>query len=89
MVPLAPGSSLLPHLVAVVMATVRQVSRRCGCFRRGRVGVYGFVDLKIARAGRTQPVGQIELESRRNVHVEGGSDWLLRVESAANPESNR
>ncbi|MGB8887054.1 MAG: hypothetical protein WCC87_10050 [Candidatus Korobacteraceae bacterium] len=45
-------------------------------------GVYGFNDLKIAHAGRTQPVGQIELESSRNVHVQGGSGWLLRVESA-------
>ncbi len=45
-------------------------------------GVYGFSDLKIAHAGRTQPVGQIELESSRNVHVQGGSGWLLRVESA-------
>ena len=53
-------------------------------------GVYGFSDLKIAHAGRTHPVGQIELESSRKVHVEGGSGWLLRVDSAAaNPPSGQ
>jgi hypothetical protein len=53
-------------------------------------GVYGFSDLKIVHAGRTQPVGQIELESSRNVRVQGGSGWLLRVESAGDkaPHAN-
>jgi hypothetical protein len=46
-------------------------------------GLYGFSDLEIAQAGRTDPVGQIELESRRDVRVSGGSGWLLRVQSAA------
>lgn len=51
-------------------------------------GVYGFADLKIAHAGRTQPVGQIQLESSHDVRVSGGSGWLLRVESAtADPVS--
>jgi hypothetical protein len=50
-------------------------------------GTYGFSDLKIAHAGRTQPVGRIELESRRNVRVSGGSGWLLRVESAGDRAS--
>ncbi len=53
-------------------------------------GVYGFSDLKIAHAGRTNPLGQIELESSRDVRVSGGSGWLLRVESAtANPLSTQ
>jgi hypothetical protein len=43
-------------------------------------GTYGFSDLKIAQAGRPDPVGQIELVSARNVHIDGGSGWLLRVE---------
>lgn len=51
-------------------------------------GVYGFSDLKIAHAGRTQPVGRIELESRCNVRVQGGSGWLLRVEFAGDKASD-
>jgi len=46
-------------------------------------GLYGFSDLKIAHAGRTSPVGEIELQSSRNVHVMGGSGWLLKTESLA------
>jgi len=53
-------------------------------------GVYGLGDLKIAHAGRTSPVGEIDLESSRNVRVSGGSGWLLRVESSpAIPESTQ
>ncbi len=46
-------------------------------------GVYGFSDLQIIHTGRTSPVGEIELESGRDVRVNGGSGWLLRVEGAA------
>ena len=53
-------------------------------------GVYGLYDVRIAHAGRSSPVGQIELESSRDVRVSGGSGWLLRVESAAakTPDAN-
>jgi len=53
-------------------------------------GVYGLSDVKIAHAGRTTPVGQIELESSGDVRVSGGSGWLLRVESAGakTPDAN-
>ena len=43
-------------------------------------GPYGFVDLRIAHAGRTDPVGEIEFLSQRNVYIQGGSGWLLRTE---------
>jgi hypothetical protein len=53
-------------------------------------GVYGLNDVRIAHAGRSSPVGQIELESSRDVRVSGGSGWLLRVESAGDkaPDPN-
>ena len=51
-------------------------------FSPSACGVYGMTDLKIAHAGRTDPVGVIEFESPRNVRIQGGSGWLLRVEPA-------
>ncbi len=68
-------------------------SRDGGCGGNGReqalwlfspsaCGAYGFADLKIVHAGRRDPVGQIILESDKNVHVPGGCGLLLRVISA-------
>ena len=52
-------------------------------FSTSACGSYGFGDLKISHAGRTDPEGQIKLESAANVHVRGGSGLLLRVISAS------
>ncbi len=48
-------------------------------FSPSACGAYGFEDLKIAHAGRQDPVGDIILTSDKNVHVPGGSGLLLRV----------
>jgi hypothetical protein len=48
-------------------------------FSPSACGTYGFADLKIAQAGRREPIGQIILESEKNVHVPAGSGLLLRV----------
>jgi hypothetical protein len=62
-------------------------------FSPSACGSYGFEDLKIAHAGRRDPVGQIALESAKDVHLSGGSGLLLRVRtpaarsSAASPAS--
>jgi len=48
-------------------------------------GVYGVNDLKIAHAGKTDPIGVIEFESPRDVRIQGGSGWLLRVDSSGAP----
>jgi hypothetical protein len=45
-------------------------------------GIYGISDLKLAQDGRTEPAGVIEFESLRDVRIQGGSGWLLRVDSA-------
>jgi hypothetical protein len=48
-------------------------------FSPSACGAYGFEDLRISHAGRREPVGQIVLESDKNIHVRAGSGLLLRV----------
>jgi len=52
-------------------------------FSTSACGTYGFPDLRVVHAGRTEPVGQITLESSRNVYIERGSGWLLRVQASS------
>lgn len=47
-------------------------------FSPSACGIYGFADLKIVHAGRREPIGQIILESDKNVHVPAGSGLSLR-----------
>ena len=49
-------------------------------FSTSACGVYGTDGLRIAHAGRSHPMGEIILESAHNVHVNGGSGALLRVQ---------
>jgi len=49
-------------------------------FSSDACGLYGFPELEIAHAGRTSPVGQIRIASKRGrLHIQGGSGLLLRV----------
>ena len=52
-------------------------------FSTNACGAYGFGDLTIAHAGRTDPVGEILLEAFVNVQLRGGSGLLLRVVAPA------
>ena len=49
-------------------------------FASSACGPYGFDDLDIAQAGDTNPVGEIVLRSKTNVHLQGGSGMLLITE---------
>lgn len=46
-------------------------------FSAGACGVFGFKGLTISQDGSAQPMGQITLESNKEVLVRGGSGWLL------------
>ncbi len=52
-------------------------------FSTSACGLYGFSNLKLTHAGRTAPVGQIELQSSKDLLVRGGSGWLLLVQPAS------
>ncbi|MFZ0313996.1 MAG: hypothetical protein WAL85_14915 [Candidatus Korobacteraceae bacterium] len=45
-------------------------------------GIYGFEDLKLTQLGSTPPMGQITLESTKEILVGEGSGWLLLVNAA-------
>jgi len=45
-------------------------------------GLYGFENLKLAQRGSSPPVGQIALESTKEILVRDGSGWLLLVNAA-------
>lgn len=42
-------------------------------------GAYDLPDTTLAHAGNTPPLGQVTLQSTKNVEVHGGSGWLLIV----------
>jgi hypothetical protein len=51
-------------------------------FSGSACGTYGFKDLSIAHDGSAPPMGQITLESNKDILVRGGSGWLLLVNPA-------
>ncbi len=51
-------------------------------FSTSACGVYGISDVKLTRNGSSAPVGQIELQSSKDLLVRGGSGWLLLVNAA-------
>lgn len=56
-------------------------------FSTDACGLYGFDGLKLTHAGRSEPVGQIVLESPRKLRVLAGSGLLLTVISSGEPAS--
>jgi len=64
-------------------------------FSTDACGIYGSPNLKLAHAGRTEPVGQIVIESPGKLDIRPGSGWLLVVVSSgehagsAPPDSQR
>jgi hypothetical protein len=56
-------------------------------FSTDACGVYGFDGLRLTHAGRSEPAGQIVLESSRKLHIRAGSGWLLIVTAGGPPPS--
>jgi hypothetical protein len=48
-------------------------------FSTSACGLYGLEGMKLVHDGRTDPVGQIILESSKDIHIGGGSGWFLLV----------
>lgn len=48
-------------------------------FSTSACGLYGLEGIKLVHDGRTDPVGQIILESSKDLHIGGGSGWFLLV----------
>ena len=48
-------------------------------FSTSACGLYGLEDMRLVHDGRTAPLGQIVLESSKDVHIGGGSGWFLLV----------
>ena len=55
-------------------------------FSSDACGVYGYPEVEITQAGRTDPVGEIKLSSTdgRDLAIRTGSGMLLRVDAAEN-----
>jgi hypothetical protein len=56
-------------------------------FSTSACGVYDSRALKLTHAGRTNPAGQIVLESQQDLRLRGGSGWLLLV-NASTPQTH-
>jgi hypothetical protein len=54
-------------------------------FSTSACGLYGLEDMKLVHNGRTDPVGQVILESTKDVHIRGGSGWFLLVSGSPSP----
>ncbi len=52
-------------------------------FSTSACGVYGLNDVRLTHNGSSAPVGQIELQSDKDLLVRSGSGWLLVVNSTA------
>ncbi len=52
-------------------------------FSTSACGLYGLPDMKLVHDGRTDPIGQIILESSKNLHIGGGSGWFLLVSASS------
>ncbi len=66
---------------------VRNTEQSFWVFSTDACGLYGFTGLKLAHAGRKDPLGRIVLESPARLEVRAGSGWLLMVLSAGQPSS--
>jgi len=52
-------------------------------------GTYGLEDVKLTHAGGSAPVGQVTLESAKDVEIRGGSGWLLLANGASAGASSK
>jgi hypothetical protein len=57
-------------------------------FSTSACGLYGLEGMKLVQDGRSDPPGQIVLESTKNLHIGSGSGWFLLVQSAGPPATH-
>lgn len=51
-------------------------------FSPSACGAYGLPGVKIVRSDAAHDVGEIVLQSDRDIYIQGGSGWLLKVDSS-------
>ncbi len=76
---LLEGGALAPLMSSPRGCSGGEIQQALWVFSSSACGVYGYPELTIVHAGRTEPVGRIALRSNGKLLIRGGSGLMLRV----------